>query len=121
VNVYPVLKDLEEQGSCARAASSPTRAMRKIYEITAKGVAEFEQWIELAPEDSLPAETDLIALKLVLAPRPQRRGTRWLSRSLAELDEEIAAGARTSRRTRNDRAPGAAHRRVSAALLRAPP
>src|SRR5262245_2252820 len=91
VNVYPVLRDLEEQGYvCSRSELSDSR-VRKVYEITAKGVAEFEDWIEAAPVAALAAETDLIALKLVLA--PSRSGgdpLAWLSRSLAELDKEIA-------------------------------
>lgn len=91
VNVYPVLKDLEEQGlACSRNELSDSR-VRKVYEITAKGVAEFESWIEVAPVASLSAETDLIALKLVLAPsRDGGAGLAWLARSVADLDEEIA-------------------------------
>jgi CheY-like chemotaxis protein/DNA-binding PadR family transcriptional regulator len=89
VNVYPVLKDLEEQGLVTSHNELADSRMRKIYEITAKGVAEFEHWIEMAPEVSLPVETDLIALKLVLAPRRDGAGLGWLSRSLAELDDEI--------------------------------
>src|SRR5258705_12045136 len=91
VNVYPVLKDLEEQGFvCSHSEVSESR-VRKVYEITAKGVAEFEDWIEVPPAASVAAETDLIALKLVLAPsRSGGTGLAWLSRSLAELDDEIA-------------------------------
>lgn len=89
VNVYPVLKDLEEEGLVCSHNELADSRMRKIYDITAKGVAEFEEWIDLAPEESLAAETDLIALKLVLAPRRDGVGLRWLSRSLAELDDEI--------------------------------
>ena len=89
VNVYPVLKDLEEGGLVCSHSELADSRMRKIYEITARGVAEFEHWIDLAPEESIPAETDLIALKLVLAPRRDGAGLRWLSRSLAELDDEI--------------------------------
>src|SRR6267142_2517574 len=49
VNVYPVLKDLEEQGFvCSHSEVSESR-VRKVYEITAKGVAEFEDWIEVPP------------------------------------------------------------------------
>jgi CheY-like chemotaxis protein/DNA-binding PadR family transcriptional regulator len=89
VNVYPVLKDLEEQGLvCSRSELSESR-IRKIYEITAKGVGEFEQWIDVPPEAALPVETDLIALKLALAPNRSGSGVAWLSRCLAELDEEI--------------------------------
>jgi CheY-like chemotaxis protein/DNA-binding PadR family transcriptional regulator len=90
VNVYPVLKDLEEQGLVSSHSELADSRMRKIYDVTAQGVGEFEHWIELAPEASIPAETDLISLKLVLAPRRDGAGLRWLSRSLAELDEEIA-------------------------------
>jgi CheY-like chemotaxis protein len=89
VNVYPVLKDLEEEGFVCSHSELADSRMRKIYEITARGIAEFEEWIDLAPEESIPAETDLIALKLVLAPRRDGGGLRWLSSSLAELDEEI--------------------------------
>ena len=89
VNVYPVLKDLEEEGLVCSHSEVAGSRMRKIYQITARGVGEFEAWIDLAPEESIPAETDLIALKLVLAPRRDGVGLRWLSRSLAELDEEI--------------------------------
>lgn len=91
VNVYPVLKDLEEQGFvCSHSELSDSR-LRKIYEITEQGVAEFEDWIEVAPVASLSVETDLIALKLVLAPsRTGGAGLAWLSRSVAELDEEVA-------------------------------
>ena len=91
VNVYPVLKDLEEEGLVCSHSEVAESRMRKIYEITAHGVAEFEQWIEIAPEESIPAETDLIALKLVLAPRRDGTGLGWLSRSLAELDGEITS------------------------------
>src|SRR5688572_21075520 len=90
VNVYPALKDLEESGFVCSHNELADSRMRKIYDITASGVAEFEQWIGIAPEESLPAQTDLIALKLVLAPRRDGTGLGWLSRSLAELDEEIA-------------------------------
>src|SRR5262245_1588414 len=89
VNVYPVLKDLEEEGLVCSHSELADSRMRKIYEITAQGVAEFEDWIEIAPEEAIPAETDLIALKLVLAPRRDGTGLRWLSRSLAELADEI--------------------------------
>jgi CheY-like chemotaxis protein/DNA-binding PadR family transcriptional regulator len=91
VNVYPVLRDLEEQGLvCSRSELSDSR-VRKVYEITEKGVAEFEHWIEVPPAASLSAETDLIALKLVLAPsRSGGAGLAWLARSVDELDEEIA-------------------------------
>jgi CheY-like chemotaxis protein len=89
VNVYPVLKDLEERGLvCSRSELSESR-IRKIYEISAKGVSEFEQWIDVPPEDAIPIETDLIALKLALAPNRSGTGIAWLSRCLAELDEEI--------------------------------
>jgi CheY-like chemotaxis protein len=90
VNVYPVLKDLEEQGFvCSRSEVSDSR-VRKVYEITEKGLTEFENWIEVPPAGSL-AETDLIALKLVLAPsRSGGAGLAWLTRSVAELDGEIA-------------------------------
>jgi CheY-like chemotaxis protein/DNA-binding PadR family transcriptional regulator len=91
VNVYPVLHDLEEQGLVTSHSELADSRVRKIYEITAKGVSEFEHWIEVAPEESLPVETDLIALKLVLAPRRDGAGLDWLSRSLAELDHEIVA------------------------------
>jgi CheY-like chemotaxis protein len=91
VNVYPVLKDLEESGFVCSHNELADSRMRKIYEITATGVAEFEQWIEIAPEESLPAETDLIALKLVLAPRRDGTGLGWLSRSLSQLDREIVS------------------------------
>ncbi len=91
VNVYPVLRDLEEEGFvCSRSELSDSR-VRKVYEITAKGVAEFEDWIEMPPVASLAAETDLVALKLVLAPsRSGGDALAWLARSRAELDEEIA-------------------------------
>src|SRR5512145_1112427 len=89
VNVYPVLKDLEEQGLVCSHSELADSRMRKIYDITATGVAEFEGWIEIAPEASIPAETDLVSLKLVLAPRRDGAGLRWLSRTLSELDEEI--------------------------------
>src|SRR4029450_6400399 len=90
VHVYPVLRDLEEQGFlCSRSELSASR-VRKVYEITAKGVAEFEDWIEMPPVASLPVATDLIALKLVLAPsRSGGTGLAWLSRSRAELEKEI--------------------------------
>src|SRR5215467_3505829 len=53
VNVYPVLRDLEEEGLvCSRSQLSDSR-VRKVYEITAKGVEEFESWIEVAPGASL--------------------------------------------------------------------
>ena len=91
VNVYPVLKDLEEEGLVCSHSEVAESRMRKIYEITAHGVAEFEKWIEIAPEASIPAETDLVALKLVLAPRRDGTGLGWLSRSLAELDGEITS------------------------------
>jgi CheY-like chemotaxis protein len=89
VNVYPVLKDLEETGLVSSHSELADSRMRKIYDITEQGVAEFEDWIEIAPPESIPTETDLIALKLVLAPRRDGTGLRWLSRSLAELDDEI--------------------------------
>lgn len=91
VNVYPVLKDLEEQGLVCSHSELAESRMRKIYEITAQGVAEFETWIEIAPGESIPAETDLVALKLVLAPRRDGTGLGWLSRCLAGLDQEIAS------------------------------
>src|SRR5258706_7041716 len=90
VNVYPVLKDLEEQGLvCSRNELCESR-IRKVYEILAKGVSAFEQWIEEPPEESLASETDLVALKLALAPNRSGSGVGWLERCLAELDEEIA-------------------------------
>jgi DNA-binding PadR family transcriptional regulator len=119
VNVYPVLKDLEERGLVCSHSELADSRMRKIYEITAKGVAEFEQWIDLAPEDSIPRRRPDRAQARARA-APQRRGLRWLSRSLAELDEEIAAGAPTSRPPQHDPAPRAAHGRVPAALPREP-
>lgn len=91
VNVYPVLRDLEEQGLVSSRSELVDSRVRKIYEITADGVAAFEEWIEVAPVGALSAETDLIALKLVLAPsRSGDAGLDWLSRSLSELDDEIA-------------------------------
>lgn len=89
VNVYPVLKDLEEQGLvCSRNELSGSR-VRRIYEISAGGVAEFERWIASAPEASLAVETDLVALKLVLASGRDGAGLAWLSQSAAQLDQEI--------------------------------
>lgn len=88
VNVYPVLKDLGEQGFvCSRNELVDSR-VRKIYEITALGVAEFERWLEIAPEGP-PASTDLVALKLVLAPSREGAGLSWLPESLPELDDQI--------------------------------
>src|SRR5262245_42316868 len=89
VNVYPVLRDLEEQGFVTSRSDLVDSRVRKVYEITAKGVAEFEDWIEIGPAAALSAETDLIALKLVLAPSRGGTGLSWLSHSVAELDEEI--------------------------------
>ncbi len=91
VNVYPVLRDLEEQGLVSSHSELADTRMRRIYDVTEKGVAEFEDWMRLAPEVSLPSETDLIALKLVLAPRRDGAGLDWLSRGVAELDDEIVS------------------------------
>jgi CheY-like chemotaxis protein/DNA-binding PadR family transcriptional regulator len=91
VNVYPVLKDLEEQGLVSSRSELSDSRVRKVYEITESGITEFEHWIEVPPAASLSAETDLIALKLVLAPsRSGGAGLAWLARSVEELDEEIA-------------------------------
>jgi CheY-like chemotaxis protein len=90
VNVYPVLRDLEEQGFVSSRSERLDSRVRKVYEITERGVAEFEEWIGAAPSASLPAETDLIALKLVLTPsRSGDAGLAWLADSIAALDDEI--------------------------------
>jgi CheY-like chemotaxis protein/DNA-binding PadR family transcriptional regulator len=91
VNVYPVLKDLEEQRFVSSRSELVDSRVRKIYEITAEGVAAFEQWIQVPPAESLSVETDLLALKLALAPSRNGGGVDWLARSLAEVDEEIVA------------------------------
>jgi CheY-like chemotaxis protein len=90
VNVYPTLKDLEERGwVCSRSEIANSR-MRKIYEIAADGVAEFERWSSEPPEMSVSAETDLIALKLAVVSSRQGTGVDWLPQSLVEIDEAIA-------------------------------
>ena len=102
VNVYPVLKDLEEQRLvCSRNELVDSR-VRKIYEITAEGVAEFEKWMEIAPDGPPSTVTDLIALKLVLAPSREGAGLGWLPGSIAELDDEIVRWRRYAQTHRKE-------------------
>ena len=91
VNVYPVLRDLDQQGLVTSHTEMSESRMRKVYAITEKGVAAFEEWIEAAPDASVAAETDVVALKLLLArSRSGGMGLTWLSRSLSDLDAEVA-------------------------------
>ena len=94
VNVYPILKEMERQGFVSSRSELVDSRARRIYEVTRRGAAELDAWIESAPEVSLSSERDLVALKLVLAPRREGNGDGpildWLSQSLATLDEEIA-------------------------------
>ncbi|HKA15239.1 MAG TPA: response regulator, partial [Myxococcota bacterium] len=121
INVYPVLKDLEGGGLvCSRSELVDSR-VRKIYEITAEGVAEFERWMEIAPEGPASSVTDLVALKLVLAPSREGAGLTWLPRSLTDLDDEILRWrkyAQDQRKTMTRLALLTAEYRISALELR---
>lgn len=64
--------------------------MKRIFEITAAGVSEFERWTQVRPETPVSAESDLVALKLA-ATSNHGSALEWLPQTLAELDEKIAA------------------------------
>jgi DNA-binding PadR family transcriptional regulator len=90
VNVYPVLKSLEQDGYVASREEIVDARHRKVYEITPTGVAEFERWFQSDPESPLPTHTDLVALKLILAPRRADIDLDWPQRVLADVEKEIA-------------------------------
>ena len=89
INIYPALKELEEQGLVSCQARVVGTRYRKVYDITEKGRKEFDRWLEQAPDECLPISTDLVSLKLVLAPSGKAAKTRWLSQSITQLDEKI--------------------------------
>jgi DNA-binding PadR family transcriptional regulator len=91
INVYPILKELADKGYVSSHDEIVDSRHRKIYRITPQGEAELDRWLEIVPEDCIPLVTDLVSLKLLLAPKDKTAQLRWLSQSLAQLDEEIAA------------------------------
>lgn len=89
VNVYPTLRSLEEQGLVGSHRELCDSRMRKVYEITPEGTAEFAHWIQTAPETPLSAEKDIVALKLVLATKGDAQGLGWLAETISSVEEEI--------------------------------
>ena len=91
INVYPILKELADKSYVSSHDEVVDSRHRKIYRITPEGEAELDRWLEIVPEDCVPLVTDMVSLKLLVAPKEKTTQLRWLSQSIAQLDQEIAA------------------------------
>ncbi len=89
VNVYPALRSLEEQGFVNSHRELCDSRMRKVYEITPEGAAEFETWIKTTPDAPMSAEKDIVALKLVLATSDDAQSLGWLAETITSVEAEI--------------------------------
>jgi DNA-binding PadR family transcriptional regulator len=88
VNVYPTLRDLEEQGLVCSHLEPAAARLKKVYEITAAGIAALERWLDTAPEGVTPEQRDPVALKLLLATDAER-DLAWLEQAIRDLGDEI--------------------------------
>ena len=92
VNVYPVLRELEEAGFVRSSTEVIESRARKIYELTPAGRASLEEWLSSRPESVLPKVADPLMLRLVLAASSGGEFD-WLDEAIDELTAESAAAA----------------------------
>lgn len=81
VNVYPLLRALETKGCVSSRTEVTHSRARKVYEITDRGRAEFEQWLDSPVEDLTTRISDPVMLRILLMTD--------LDRSFAWLREAI--------------------------------
>ena len=92
VNVYPLLRDLEETGFVRSSTEVIDSRARRIYEMTPAGVASLEQWLASRPESWVPKVSDPLMLRLVLMTNSGGE-LEWLDDAIAELAAECAKAA----------------------------
>lgn len=90
VNVYPLLKGMEEDGFVESRTEMVSGRARKIYEITERGRSAFSSWLMAEPEQRLPAVRDPVGLRFALAPADSS-GLGWLDDAIEETTAELEA------------------------------
>jgi len=89
VNVYPILRDLAEQG-LVRSRVEPTNArFKKVYEVTEAGHRALDRWLDTAPEATHVEQRDPVAIKLMLATDCDSDRLGWLEKAIRDLTDEI--------------------------------
>jgi DNA-binding PadR family transcriptional regulator len=96
VNVYPVLRDLEEMGLVRSSTEVIDSRARRTYELTATGTASVKRWLASRPESGLPKLADPLMLRLVLT-TDSGGELEWPDDAIAELAAEYAEAAKRRR------------------------
>lgn len=89
VNIYSVLRELEQLGWAESVSQIHGSRVRRVYRITDAGEQELTDWFRRPPEDDRFTSKDPIALKLLMLSIDESVDLSWLESSLRELDEDI--------------------------------
>jgi DNA-binding PadR family transcriptional regulator len=90
INIYAVLRELEELGWAESVSEIHGSRVRRVYKITAMVEVELSEWLSRPPEEEGYSTKDPIALKLLLLGTDDAVDLSWLEGCLREIDEEIA-------------------------------
>lgn len=86
VNVYALLRSLEAKGWVLSRTEIKQARMRKIYEITAQGRAEFDRWLNSPIAELRPKTSDPVMLRMLLS-TDLDRDSDWLRDAIADTEE----------------------------------
>jgi DNA-binding PadR family transcriptional regulator len=90
VNIYAVLRELEDLGWAESVSQIHGSRMRRVYRMTDAGRKEFSDWLSRPPEDDRHSAKDPIALKLLMLSADEPIDLSWMEDCVREIDEEIA-------------------------------
>jgi DNA-binding PadR family transcriptional regulator len=104
VNVYPLLRDLEQTGKVRVTTELIDSRARRVYTITDRGVEAFEEWVGSHPEMPLPEVRDPVYHRLALMTESSR-DLAWLEESIAAVTAEAERAMASYDRGRASMAP----------------
>lgn len=94
VNVYPLMRALEEKKWVSSRTELQASRARKVYAITAQGKAEFDHWLNSAIEDPRPKVSDPVMLRVLLT-TDLDRDFDWLREAISDTRERRDHAATT--------------------------
>jgi DNA-binding PadR family transcriptional regulator len=90
VNIYAVLRELEDLGWAESVSQIHGSRMRRVYRMTDAGGKELSNWLGRPPEDDRHIAKDPIALKLLMLSADEPIDMSWWGDCGRVIDEEIA-------------------------------
>ena len=104
VNVYPLLRTLEAKGWVSSRTELRASRMRRIYEITAEGSAEFRRWLTSPIEDPRPKTSDPVMLRILISAYLDRN-LDWLPEAISDTREHRDSAAAAYERRKCQTSP----------------